>query len=183
MTSVDPTLNSTASDLPRLGWQERVRLPDLGLPWMKAKVDTGARTSALHAYDLQVIERDGRQYVRFKVHPRQHNFERVVETEAELVDQRHVRSSAGRLTFRPVIRTILEVADQRVPIEVTLICRKKLKFRMLIGREALQGRFLVDSEKTYLGKKSKPKKRKAETQYLLTAEKGYAIENTCAFPK
>lgn len=122
---------------------------------MKAKVDSGAKTSALHAYDIQIIERDGRRFVRFKVPPRQHSLEKAIETEAELVDQRNVRSSVGRRTFRPVIRTKLEILGHCAVVEMTLICRKKMKFRMLIGREALQDRFLVDTGQSYLGGRKK----------------------------
>ena len=147
-------------ELPILGWRELVRLPELGLPWMRAKIDTGARTSALHASDIELFELDGTEYARFKVHPKQRNFEQVVEVEAEVVDHRHVRSSGGNLTYRPVIRTQVEIKGKNLPIELTLICRKKLKFRMLIGREALEGNFLVDSGRSYLGGTKLSKKAK-----------------------
>ena len=140
----------------RLGWREWVRLPDLGLPWMKAKLDTGARTSALHAASIEFLERDGEDFVRFEVHPKQGNLEHAITVETKLVDQRHVRSSGGRRSFRPVILTTLEIGGRSLEVEMTLICRKRMKFRMLIGREALRGMFMVDPEESFLsGKKRK----------------------------
>ena len=144
------TKHSKDNLLTYLGWREWARLPDLNLPWMKAKVDTGARTSALHAFDIEIFERDGKNFVRFKVHPKQRNTEVIIETEAELVDQRHVLSSGGRRSFRPVIRTTLELSGKRLSVEMTLICRKKMGFRMLIGREALRRRFVVDAGRSFL---------------------------------
>lgn len=139
------------TELASLGWREWVHLPELGLSWIKAKTDSGARTSALHAFDIEIFERDGKQRVRFKVHPRQHNDVETVAAEAELIDQRHVRSSHGKRTFRPVIRTTLLVLGRQFPIELTLVCRKRMKFRMLLGREALRNRFVVDTGRSYLG--------------------------------
>lgn len=149
---IRPLSESTNSDSKTcLGWREWVQLPELGISWIKAKVDSGARTSALHAFDIELFERDGRQLVRFKVHPRQHSERETVEVEAELIDQRHVRSSHGKRTFRPVIRTTMQILGQSVEIELSLICRKRMKFRMLLGREALRNRFVVDPGRSYLG--------------------------------
>lgn len=144
-----------------LGWREWVQLPELGIPWIKAKVDSGARTSALHAFDIELFERDGRQFVRFKVHPRQHREDKTVEAESELIDQRHVRSSHGKRTFRPVIRTTVQILGQSVPIELSLICRKRMKFRMLLGREALRNRFVVDPGQSYLGGRRQRRRKDA----------------------
>jgi hypothetical protein len=147
-----------------LGWREWVCLPDLGLPWIKAKIDTGARTSALHASDIEYFDRDGVEWVRFKVQPKQYSDKHVVEVEAELVDQRHVRSSGGRKTFRPVIKTTVAIQDQKFETEITLICRKRMKFRMLIGRQAMKDRFLVDPGESYC---SGVKPRRQSTKRLL----------------
>lgn len=144
-----------AEALPSLGWREWVRLPQLGLPWIKAKIDTGARTSALHAYDIEAFERDGVELVRFKMHPKQYSLEEEVEAEAELAGWRYVRSSHGKRTYRPVVITELEVLGRRLNIELTLIDRKKMKFRMLLGRRALAGHFLVDVSHSYLAGKHK----------------------------
>ena len=146
-------------ELPHVGWREWVRLPDLGNMCLRAKVDTGARTSALHAFDVEVFERDGKEYVRFNVNPRQHNTSNVVSAEARLIDNRYVRSSAGRRTFRPVIETTIEVYGERWPIELTLIARDRMRFRMLLGREAIRNRLVVDAGRSYMSGKPKLKKK------------------------
>lgn len=151
-------------ELPHVGWREWVRLPDLGDMRLKAKVDTGARTSALHAFDVEIFERDGQEYVSFNVNPRQHNTSKVVATEAKLIDRRYVRSSAGRRTYRPVIETTIEVQGQSWPIEITLVARDRLRFRMLLGREAIRNRVVVDPGRSYLGGKPKLKKKGAKAK-------------------
>lgn len=124
-------------------------LPDLGVAAIKAKVDTGARTSALHAFDTRIEERD-RRWVRFWVHPIQCDDDLVVEAAAPLVDQRVVRSSNGQLEDRPVIVTTTELAGQRLSIELTLTRRDEMGFRMLLGREAVRERFVVDPGRSYM---------------------------------
>lgn len=151
-------------ELPHVGWREWVRLPDLGNMRLKAKVDTGARTSALHAFDVEIFERDDKEFVRFNVNPRQHNTSKVVAAEAKLIDRRYVRSSAGRRTFRPVIETTIEVMGERWPIEVTLVARDRMRFRMLLGREAVRNRVVVDAGRSYMGGKPKFLKKKAKTK-------------------
>lgn len=134
-----------------IGWREWVALPDLGIPSIKVKVDTGARSSALHAFDVRTVVRDGRSYVRFKVHPRQKDAAATVEAEAELVDHRRVKSSGGHATVRPVVRTHVEFRGLRWPIELTLVARDEMGFRMLLGRQAVRGRFVVDPGRSYIG--------------------------------
>ena len=142
-----------AKSLPRVGWREWISLPDLRIPWVKAKVDTGALTSALHAFDIQLVTRRAKRYVRFKVHPIQRNSIITIETEAPLVDLRPVRSSSGHQTVRPVIITDFEVLGQRWPLELTLTGRDDMGFRMLLGRRATRQRFLVDPGRSYAGGK------------------------------
>ena len=134
-----------------VGWREWVGLPALGVPWIKAKLDTGARTSALHAFDLEEIVRDGRPWVRFSVHPWQRNAEDAVTAELPVHDQRHVRSSSGHAQERYVVLLDLRLADHTVTAEVTLTRRDEMGFRMLVGREALRQGFVVDSGHSYLG--------------------------------
>lgn len=136
--------------LPIIGWREQLALPDLGIPEVKAKIDTGARSSALHAFDVETFERDGKPMVRFKVHPYQRDAQRTVTAEAELIDQRQVRNSGGQAQVRPVIETTVELNGYTFPIELTLTNRDAMGFRMLLGRQAVRRRFLVDAGKSFL---------------------------------
>lgn len=133
-----------------LGWREWVGLPELGLPLIKAKVDTGARTSALHAFQVERFTQDGAAWVRFAVHPVQGRDDLVVRCAAPLLDQRCVTDSGGHREERPVIAAMLEVAGQRWPIELTLTDRDSMRFRMLVGRTALSGVALVDVQHSFL---------------------------------
>lgn len=137
-------------DRPVLGWREWIRLPDLGVDRIKAKVDTGARSSSLHAYDVERVERDDTTHLRFRIHPVQRDDSVVVDAEVPLHEERKVRPSTGRPALRPVIVTDLEVAGRRFPVEITLANRDRMGFRMLLGREALAGRFLVDASASFL---------------------------------
>lgn len=128
-----------------IGWREWVALPELGVRCIKAKVDTGARTSSLHAFDVEEFKRNGRQMVRFSVHPEQRVGRREVVAEAPLKDRRRVRPSNGRSELRPVILTTVELLGQSWEIEVTLTNRDVMGFRMLLGRQAIRGRFVVDA--------------------------------------
>ncbi len=136
--------------LPIIGWREQLALPDLGIPEVKAKIDTGARSSALHAFDVETFERDGKPMVRFKVHPYQRDAQRTVTAEAELIDQRQVRNSGGQAQVRPVIETTVELNGYTFPIELTLTNRDAMGFRMLLGRQAVRRRFLVDAGRSFL---------------------------------
>jgi ribosomal protein S6--L-glutamate ligase len=124
-----------------LGWQEWISLPRLGLGAIKAKIDTGARTSALHAFDLEPAA-EGR--IAFKVHPIPRRADIVVQCEARLVDSREITSSNGERERRVVIETEIEIAGRRWPIEVTLTNRALMRTRMLLGRQALAEHALVD---------------------------------------
>lgn len=140
----------TSPDLAVIGWREKVALPELNITSVKAKVDTGARSSALHAFDIEVFKREEVDFVRFKVHPSQNSRKKVITAEAPLVDLRAVRSSSGQSETRPVIQTIVSTGTHQWPIELTLTNREVMGFRMLLGRQAIRQRFLVDSSQSYL---------------------------------
>ena len=138
-------------DRPLLGWREWVSLPDWGVAHLKAKIDTGARTSSLHAFDLEWFDRDGAPWVRFEIHPWQRSTADAVVAEAAVASTRDVRSSSGEIGHRPVVHAPLTIAGTTVGAEITLTRRDEMGFRMLVGREAIRRRFLVDPGVSYLG--------------------------------
>jgi hypothetical protein len=133
------------------GWREWVTLPDAGVEWIKAKLDTGARSSSVHAFDVQELQRDGRAWVRFSIRPWQRSEEDAVQHECPVHDRRLVRSSSGHAEERYVVLMDLRLLGETVTAEVTLSSRDEMGFRMLVGREALRQGFLVDSGRSYLG--------------------------------
>ena len=140
----------TKKDLTVVGWREWVGLPDWGIASIKAKVDTGARSSSLHVVDLEQFERDGVPWVRFRVHPVQRKSAKTVEVEAPVLETRLIRSSNGKVARRPVIVTNVTLLGNTWPVELTLASRDEMGFRMLLGREAVRRRFLVDAGASYL---------------------------------
>jgi hypothetical protein len=134
-----------------LGWREWVGLPGLHLPLIKAKVDTGARTSTLHAFYVEAFRRGGEDYVRFGVHPLQKRSDIEVYCEAQLLDCRSVSDSGGHRERRYVIRTGLETCGRSWPIEITLTNREDMLFRMLLGRSAVAGYCIVDPARSFVG--------------------------------
>ncbi len=142
----------------RIGWREWIELPELGIHSIKAKIDTGARTSSLHAFQVETFRRSGRDFARFRVHPFQRDSIRVVQAEAPLIDVRTIRSSSGHITERPVITTQIRLFDEFWTIELTLANRDQMGFRMLLGREAIRGRFLVDPGNSFCDSNSIPKR-------------------------
>ncbi|MEZ5246885.1 MAG: RimK/LysX family protein [Acidimicrobiales bacterium] len=134
-----------------LGWREWVALPDCGVSRIKAKIDTGARTSALHAFRLEEFVEGDTLWARFEVHPDQRSSRNALTVIAPIVEHRRIRSSNGTVQSRPVIETTLEVLGQRFTIDLTLTNRDEMGFRMLIGRAALRRRFLVDPSRSYYG--------------------------------
>ncbi|MEM6521052.1 MAG: RimK/LysX family protein [Cyanobacteria bacterium P01_D01_bin.71] len=136
-------------DLDIIGWREWATLPQLGINRIKAKVDTGARTSALHAFDVEYFETAEGPMVRFKAHPLQRDTSMIVEAIAPMLEQRQVRNSGGQVQERPVILTTVSFGHQPWEIELTLTNRDVMGFRMLLGREAVRRRFLVDPGASY----------------------------------
>lgn len=133
-----------------IGREEWCALPALGIPAVKARVDSGAKTSALHAFNIQTFEKDGRTYVRFSINPIQGTRKITTRTEALLIDRREVKSSSGHVERRYVIRTPIRMGDSSWDVEVTLTNRDTMGYRMLLGRQAMRGRVLVDPERAYL---------------------------------
>lgn len=156
--SAPPTVSSkgdTSSPargvLTTLGWKEYVALPELGIPRLKAKIDTGARTSALHVSAVEVLERfpDGTSRIAIRV-PLDRRGEREVAAEVTALREMQVTDSGGHAEVRPVIETTLVLGPVRKRILLTLTDRRGMLFRMLLGRKALAGEFLVDVASKYL---------------------------------
>jgi hypothetical protein len=148
--------SSAGTGLPIIGWREWVGLPELQTAAIKAKIDSGARTSALHAYDIQYFNRDGTNYVGFTIHPFQRDKRTSIRTEAELAGRRWVRSSSGHRMLRPVIVTPIRLMEREWSIEITLTNRDVMGFRMLLGRQAIRRKFLVAVHRSYLAGVTRP---------------------------
>lgn len=136
-----------------IGWREWVTLPELGIPRIKVKVDSGARSSALHASDVRVIKKRGAYWVDFCVEPLVDNTNKKINTRAKLVDMRTIKSSSGHKQQRYVIETQIAFMGETWPIEVTLAARELMGFKMLLGRQAIRKRFCVDAGGSYYGGK------------------------------
>ena len=133
-----------------IGWKEWCSIPDIGIPAIKVKVDTGAKTSCIHAYDIERFDDNGVKSVRFKVHPLQKNERLEIECSAPLYDYRNVTSSNGEREKRYVIKEPLILGSQTYDIEITLSSRHEMQFRMLLGRDALtQFQVVVDTTKSF----------------------------------
>ncbi len=140
------------------GWREWVALPQLGIKRIKAKVDTGARTSALHAFAVRPFMDNQIQRVEFRLHPNQRDNQTEIVCVADVLDQRAVTDSGGHTEERWVISTLLSIGPHSWPIEVTLTARDNMKFRMLLGRTALRDHALVNSSRSYIVGKKRIKK-------------------------
>lgn len=138
---------------PEIGWREWVDFPELGIRRVKAKVDTGARSSALHAVELEIFRVRGLERIRFRVYPRQRTTHSSVLCDVPLHDERWVRSSNGSRELRPVIRTAVAWAGEQWEIDLTLTSRDLMGFRMLLGREAIRGRYLVNAGRSFIGER------------------------------
>ena len=146
-----------------IGWKEWIGLPDLGIPAVKAKIDTGARTSALHIFNLEEFAADGQRMVRFGIHPLQRRKDIQRFCEAPVLETRRVKDSGGHIEKRYVIRTTAVMGAVSWPIDITLTNRDLMLFRMLLGRKAIENRFLINPGRFYLTGRSLAKSYKTET--------------------
>lgn len=143
-----------------IGWRERATLPGLCETPIKVKVDTGARTSALHAFDLKVDEHEGKRWADFEIHPLQRSAKNGTRVRVPIVGFRRVRSSSGHSERRPVIRIPVRIGEMEFATDITLTSRDEMGFRMLLGRSALRRRYLVDVARSYVQSTPPPKKVK-----------------------
>ena len=146
-----------------IGWKEWIGLPDLGIPAVKAKIDTGARTSALHIFNLEEFVANGRRMVRFGIHPLQRRKDIQRFCEAPVLEKRRVKDSGGHIEKRYVIRTTAEMGAVSWPIDITLTNRDLMLFRMLLGRKAIENRFLINPGRSYRTGRSLAKSYQTET--------------------
>lgn len=140
---------------PIIGWREWVSLPELGIPEIKAKIDTGARTSALHAFSIEPFNENGKDRLTFSIHPLQHNTDHIVTCIADVIDKRMVSDSGGHIEERFVIETPITIAGQTWLIEITLTERENMMFRMLLGRRALRKRFIINPARSFVTSRMK----------------------------
>jgi hypothetical protein len=147
-----------------IGWKEWIGLPDLGIPAVKAKIDTGARTSALHIFNLEEFAANDQRMVRFGIHPLQRRKDIVRFCEAPVLEKRRVKDSGGHIEKRYVIRTTAVMGAASWPIDITLTNRDLMLFRMLLGRKAVENRFLINPGRSYRTGRSLPKTYKTEKQ-------------------
>jgi hypothetical protein len=145
-----------------IGWREWITLPELGIPAVKAKIDTGARTSALHVFNLEEFETDGRQMVRFGIYPMQQRKDITRFCEVPVLERRRVKNSGGHLEKRYVIQTIAVMGTINWSIEITLTNRDPMLFRMLLGRTAVKNKFLINPGRSYLTGRSLAKSYQTE---------------------
>jgi ribosomal protein S6--L-glutamate ligase len=158
-----------------LGSEEWCSFPELGIPAIKARVDSGAKTSALHAINIIPFTKEGVNWVKFDINPIQNNLKTVIHCEAILIDKRIVKSSSGYREQRFVIQTKITIGSDSWPIEMTLTNRDSMGFRMLLGREAMSGRILVDPEQKYLLGQNTTENLKELYQIEFSDKKGLRI--------
>ena len=143
-------MTSSNISSPLLGWREWVGLPDLNIKKLKAKVDTGARTSALHAFALDPYKKAGQDWIMFAIHPEQNDTDIIVECHAPIKDKRIVSDSGGHKQRRYVIETKLILGQTPITAELTLTNRDSMVFRMLLGRTAINNKYLIAPSESYL---------------------------------
>jgi hypothetical protein len=147
------SLKQKTKSLEIIGWREVLSIPALGIQEIKVKIDTGARTSSLHVTNLKVIEEGSQKFVEYIVHPRQSSSNPKIKNKSKVIEFRNIKSSNGANSNRPVIKVEVDFGKIKKEIEITLVNRDLMGFRMLLGRTALKSNFLVDSSKSFLLKK------------------------------
>ena len=143
-------MSHVSSPLPLLGWREWISLPDLNIDLIKAKIDTGARSSALHAFAIDPYRKGGESWIMFAIHPKQRHSDFIIECHAPIKDRRLVSDSGGHKQRRYVIETRLILGQSIITAEMTLTNRDSMLFRMLIGRTTMNNRFIIDPNASYL---------------------------------
>lgn len=143
---------------PIIGWREWLSIPAMHIEQIKVKVDSGARTSAIHAEDIQIVKKGSKKFVKFKIFPMQKDKKHYHIVTLPMIEERWVKSSVGHQTLRPVVEVEIKLGQFVVPIEVTLVNRDLMGFRMLLGREAIKNKFLLDTGHSFLQGKKKKKK-------------------------
>ena len=132
-----------------VGWKEEAKLSELNIDPIKVKVDTGAKTSSLHAFDIEAFDKEGTSFVRFKTSPYKRHPKKVIECECEVIDYRKITSSNGQTQLRYVIRTPITIGGKTWDIDMTLANRKKMRYKMLLGREAMRD-IIVSPHEAYV---------------------------------
>jgi hypothetical protein len=138
------------TQLPLLGWREWLALPELNIERIKAKIDTGARSSALHAFAIEPYRKGGQHWVMFAIHPIQKHTDSIIECHAPIKDRRFVSDSGGHKQRRYVIESQLLLGQSLISAEITLTNRDNMQFRMLLGRTAMNGHFIIDPSASYV---------------------------------
>lgn len=160
-------MNNISENKIRFGWREWASLPSIGIPAIKVKIDTGARTSALHAFKIRPFKKNGKKYIRFDVHPVQKRKDIIQHCIAEVVDRRFIKDSGGHRELRYIIKTSIIFGSHEWDVEISLTNRKKMSFRMLLGRTAM-GDIIVDTAKSFLmGKISRKKIEKIYSESVV----------------
>jgi hypothetical protein len=154
-------MGASAHGMTQVGWREWLALPELGIPCIKAKLDTGARSSSLHVERWELFERDGVRWVAFELRPGSRKGKRERRFEQPVLDTRAVTDSSGNRAVRPFIRALVRLGGASWPIEVNLTNRKSMLFPLLLGRTAMSGRYVVDPSRSYV--LGRPEKVRAAT--------------------
>ena len=136
--------------LPLIGWREWAAFPEIGVDRIKAKIDTGAKTSAVHAFRIRVVEKNGGEWAEFRLHPVQKRKTPEIKCAAPIIDRRRIRSSNGAVEERLIIRTTLRLGEREWPVDLSLAARDEMGFRLLLGRDALRRKFMIDPSASFL---------------------------------